>query len=38
MSALSWAYSRLISNDEDAKPVAKALYLYNQAAIEYFKK
>ena len=35
--ALSWAYSILSGSSESAKPLAKALYLYQQAAVEYFK-
>ena len=36
-SALSWAYNILNGTSENAKPLAKALYLYQQAAVEYFK-
>ena len=36
-SALSWAYNVLNGTSEKAKPLAKALYLYQQAAVEYFK-
>ena len=35
--ALSWAYNILDGTSEKAKPLAKALYLYQQAAVEYFK-
>ena len=35
--ALSWAYNILKGTSEKAKPLAKALYLYQQAAVEYFK-
>ena len=35
-SALSWAYNILNGTNEKAKPLAKALYLYQQAAVEYF--